>query len=115
MSPVTETLTIARRNLRKSVRVPMLLFMSLFQPLLFEVFLLGYVQVHAAITKKVSLEVEQGSGACPEPDFRSILAAITVFKSVKAGAGRNNLERFLLAFLAVVRVEKIVEMLVKAA
>jgi ABC-2 type transport system permease protein len=35
MSPVTETLTIARRNLRKSVRVPMLLFMSLFQPLLF--------------------------------------------------------------------------------
>jgi ABC-2 type transport system permease protein len=32
---VTETLTIARRNLRKSVRVPMLLFMSLFQPLLF--------------------------------------------------------------------------------
>ena len=35
MSAVTETLTIARRNLRKSVRVPMLLFMSLFQPLLF--------------------------------------------------------------------------------
>ncbi len=35
MSPVTETLTIARRNLRQSVRVPMLLFMSLFQPLLF--------------------------------------------------------------------------------
>jgi ABC-2 type transport system permease protein len=35
MSPLTETLTIARRNLRKSVRVPMLLFMSLFQPLLF--------------------------------------------------------------------------------
>jgi ABC-2 type transport system permease protein len=35
MSAVTETLAIARRNLRKSVRVPMLLFMSLFQPLLF--------------------------------------------------------------------------------
>lgn len=35
MSAITETLTIARRNLRKSVRVPMLLFMSLFQPLLF--------------------------------------------------------------------------------
>ncbi len=35
MSPVTETLTIARRNLRKSARVPMLVFMSLFQPLLF--------------------------------------------------------------------------------
>jgi len=35
MSPVVETAVIARRNLLKSVRVPMLLFMSLFQPLLF--------------------------------------------------------------------------------
>lgn len=35
MSPVTETLTITRRNLRKSARVPVLVFMSLFQPLLF--------------------------------------------------------------------------------
>ena len=35
MSPLVETFTIARRNLRKSVRVPMLLFMSIFQPLLF--------------------------------------------------------------------------------
>ena len=35
MSLLVETFTIAQRNLRKSVRVPMLLFMSLFQPLLF--------------------------------------------------------------------------------
>jgi ABC-2 type transport system permease protein len=35
VSPLVETFTIARRNLRKSVRVPMLLFMSIFQPLLF--------------------------------------------------------------------------------
>jgi len=35
MNVPTETLIIARRNLLKSVRVPILLFMSLFQPLLF--------------------------------------------------------------------------------
>ena len=35
MNIPTETLIIARRNLLKSVRVPILLFMSLFQPLLF--------------------------------------------------------------------------------
>ena len=35
MNVVSETLTITQRNLTKSVRVPILLFMSLFQPLLF--------------------------------------------------------------------------------
>jgi ABC-2 type transport system permease protein len=35
MNAVSETLTITQRNLTKSVRVPILLFMSLFQPLLF--------------------------------------------------------------------------------
>lgn len=35
MRLLVETFTIAGRNLRKSVRVPMLLFMSIFQPLLF--------------------------------------------------------------------------------
>ncbi len=35
MNVSSETLIIARRNLVKSVRVPILLFMSLFQPLLF--------------------------------------------------------------------------------
>lgn len=35
MNPPSATLVIARRNLLKSVRVPILLFMSLFQPLLF--------------------------------------------------------------------------------
>jgi len=35
MNVVSETLTITQRNLIKSVRVPILLFMSLFQPLLF--------------------------------------------------------------------------------
>lgn len=35
MNVASETLTITQRNLVKSVRVPMLLFMSLFQPLLF--------------------------------------------------------------------------------
>ena len=35
MNVISETLTITQRNLTKSVRVPILLFMSLFQPLLF--------------------------------------------------------------------------------
>jgi len=35
MNVLSETLTITQRNLTKSVRVPILLFMSLFQPLLF--------------------------------------------------------------------------------
>lgn len=35
MNVVSETLTITQRNLTKSVRVPILLFMGLFQPLLF--------------------------------------------------------------------------------